>query len=34
MTPPEHTAGIGLKEGAVGLLTLIVMVVEHPVFAV
>ena len=32
--PPEHIAAIGLKAGAVGLVTLMVVVPEHPVEAV
>ena len=34
ITPPEQTAEIGLKVGAVGLVTFTVVVPEHPVEAV
>jgi hypothetical protein len=34
ITPPAHTAAIGLKAGAVGLLTLIVVVAVHPLLLV
>ena len=34
ITPPAHMAAIGLKAGAVGLLTLIVVVAEHPLLLV
>ena len=34
ITPPEHTAAIGLKIGAVGLVTFTVAVAKHPVEAV
>jgi hypothetical protein len=34
ITPPEHTAAIGLKIGAVGLLTFIVVVAVQPLLLV